>query len=75
VGKTKKRKRTHIKKKELNITDKRKRQNEDKVGLKKLPTYKTLDKLFQKTPNTEIPTRNSSLLSKPLVLFKTIFRG
>jgi hypothetical protein len=41
MGKSKKQKRTHIKKKELNITDKRKRQNEDKVGLKKLPTYKT----------------------------------
>jgi hypothetical protein len=68
VGKTKKRKRTHIKKKELNIPDKRKRQNEDKVGFKKLPTYKTSYNIIWKIQNAEIPKRNFSLLSNPLIL-------
>jgi phage/plasmid-associated DNA primase len=42
---------------------------------KKLPTYKTVYRIIQKTPNAEIPKWNFPLLSNPLVLFHRIFRG
>jgi hypothetical protein len=46
-----------------------------KWAYKKLLTYKTLYRIIWKTPNAEIPKRNLSLLSNPLVLFNRIFRG
>jgi hypothetical protein len=55
-------------------TDKRKTTNKDHVGWNKIHTNKTLYKIIQTTPNTQIPKRNLSVLSKPLVLFQTIFR-
>lgn len=49
--------------------------NKDPSGLRKAYPLTRLHKVMQKTWNTAIPKRNSSLLSKPLVLFKGIFRG
>jgi hypothetical protein len=49
--------------------------NKDPSGLRKASPLTRLHKVMQKTWNTAIPKRNSSLLSKPLVLFKGIFRG
>jgi hypothetical protein len=58
---------------------KRKTKGKDKQGktmnkwaYKKLPTYKT-HKIILKTPKAEVPKRNFSLLSNPLVLFRRIF--
>jgi hypothetical protein len=42
---------------------------------KKLPTYKTLNKIILKTPKAEIPKRNFSLIINTLVLFRRIFKG
>jgi hypothetical protein len=44
-------------------------------GFQKLPTYNTLNKIIQKTPNAEIPKGNFSLLKNPVVLYNRIFRG
>jgi hypothetical protein len=66
-------KRVHIIRKKN--TDNRGKTDEDQVGFQKLPTYNTLNKIIQKTPNAEIPKGNFSLLRNPLVLFNRIFRG
>jgi hypothetical protein len=50
-------------------------QTKNKWSYKKLPTYKTLNKIILKTPKAEIRKRNFSLLSNPLVLFRRIFKG
>jgi len=47
----------------------------NKWAYKKLPTYKTLNKIILKTPKAEIPKRNFSLISNPPVLFRRIFKG
>jgi hypothetical protein len=47
----------------------------NKWACKKLPTYKTWSKFILKTPKAEIPKRNFSLISNPLVLFGRIFKG
>jgi hypothetical protein len=72
VNRTLKKKSTQNKKK---TTDNRGKTNEDQVGFQKLPNYNALNKIIQKTPNTEIPKGNFSLLRNPLVLFNRIFRG
>jgi hypothetical protein len=50
-------------------------QTRNKRAYKKLSTYKTLSKIVLKTPKAEVPKRNFSLLSNPLVLFRRIFKG
>jgi hypothetical protein len=47
----------------------------NKWAYKKLPTYKTQSKIILKRPKVEIPNRNFSLISNPLVLFRRIFKG
>jgi hypothetical protein len=47
------------------------RRTKTKWAYKKLPTQDYI----QNTPNAEIPKRNFSLLSNPLVLFNRIIRG
>jgi hypothetical protein len=47
----------------------------NKWAYKKLPTYKTLNKIILKTPKADSPRREFSLLSDPLVLFRRIFKG
>jgi len=47
----------------------------NKWAYKKLPTYQTQNKIILQTPKAEIPKRNFSLLSNPLVLFRRIFKG
>jgi hypothetical protein len=61
---------------------KRKTKGKDKQGktmnkwaYKKLPTYKTRSKIILKMPKEEIPNRNFSLRSNPLVLFRRTFKG
>jgi hypothetical protein len=61
---------------------KRKTKGKDKQGktlnksaYKKLPTYKTRSKIILKMPKVEIPNRNFSLRSNPLVLFRRTFKG
>jgi hypothetical protein len=60
---------------------KRKTEGKDKQGktrnkwaYKKLPTYRTQSKIIQKMPKLEIPNRNFSLRSNPLVLFRRTFK-
>jgi hypothetical protein len=45
----------------------------NKWAYKKLPSYNTRSKIILKTPKAEIPERNFSLISNPLVLFRRIF--
>jgi hypothetical protein len=59
---------------------KRKTKGKDKQGktinewaYKKLPTYKTRSKIILKMPKAEIPNRNFSLRSNPIVLFTRTF--
>jgi hypothetical protein len=47
----------------------------NKWAYKKLPTYKTQRKIILKMPKVEIPNRNFSLISNPLVHFRRIFEG
>lgn len=58
----------------LQFSDTRKKTEEDQVGFKRMPNYKTLHKIIYKTVSAKIPKRNLSLLIKPLVLFKRVFR-
>ncbi len=46
----------------------------NKWAYKKIPTYKTRSKINLKTPKVEIPKRNFSLISNPLVLFRIFFK-
>jgi hypothetical protein len=61
---------------------KRKTKGKDKQGktknkwaYRKLPTYKTWSKIILKMQKAEIPNRNFSLRSNPLVLFRRTFKG
>jgi hypothetical protein len=45
----------------------------EQVGLQEVPHYNTRSKIILKTPKVEIPKRNFSLISNPLVLFRRIF--
>jgi len=46
------------------------------VGLQEAPHLQDfIQRIIWNTPNAEIPKRNFSLLSNPLVLFNRIFRG
>jgi hypothetical protein len=47
----------------------------NKWAYKNLPTYKTRNKIILKMPKVEIPNRNFSLRSNPLVLFRRTFKG
>jgi hypothetical protein len=47
----------------------------NKWAYKNLPNYKTQRKTILKTPTMEIPNRNFSLVSNPLVHFRRIFEG
>jgi hypothetical protein len=51
------------------------RKTMNKWAYKKLPTYKTCGKIILKMPKVEIPNRNFSLRSNPLVLFRRTFKG
>jgi hypothetical protein len=51
------------------------RKTMNKWANKKLPTYKTWGKIILKMPKAEIPNRNFSLRSNPLVLFRRTFKG
>jgi len=42
---------------------------------RKLPTYMTRTKIILKMPKAEIPNRNFSLRTNPLVLFRRTFKG
>jgi hypothetical protein len=44
----------------------------NKWAYRKLSTYMTLSKIILKMPKAEIPNRNFSLRTKPLVLFRTL---
>jgi hypothetical protein len=59
-----------------------KTKGKDKLGktmnkwtYKKLPTYRTQSKIILKMLKAEIPNRNFSLRSSPLVLFRRTFEG
>jgi hypothetical protein len=61
---------------------KQKTKGKDKLGktmnkwaYKKLPTYRTRSKIILKMLKPEIPNRNFSLRSRPLVLFRRTFQG
>jgi len=47
----------------------------NKWAYKKLPHYKTRSKTILKMPKAEIPNRNFSVRSNPLVLFGRTFKG
>jgi hypothetical protein len=47
----------------------------NKWAYKKLPTYKTQSKIILKMPKVEIPKRNISLRTNPLVLFRRTLKG
>jgi hypothetical protein len=46
----------------------------NKWAYKKLPIYKTRNKIILKMPKAEIPKRNFSLRSNPLALFRRTFK-
>jgi hypothetical protein len=47
----------------------------EEVGLQKAPHYKTRSKTILKMPKVEIPNRNFSVRSNPLLLFRRTFKG
>jgi hypothetical protein len=47
----------------------------NKWAYTKLPTYTTQSKIILKMPKAEIPNRNFSLRTNPLVLFRRTFKG
>jgi hypothetical protein len=47
----------------------------NKWAYRKLPTYMTRSKIILKMPKAEIPNRNFSLRTNPLVLFRRTFKG
>jgi hypothetical protein len=49
--------------------------NYEQVGLQKAPHYKTRSKTILKMPKAEIPNRNFSLRSNPLVSLLELLKG
>jgi len=47
----------------------------NKWANRKLPIYMTLSKIILKMPKAEIPNRNFSLRTNPLVLFRRTLKG
>jgi hypothetical protein len=47
----------------------------NKWAYRKLPTYMTQSKIILKMPKAEIPNRNFSLRTNPLVLFRRTLKG
>jgi hypothetical protein len=47
----------------------------NKRAYRKLPTYMTRSKIILKMPKAEIPKRNFSLRTNPLVLFRRTLKG
>jgi hypothetical protein len=62
-------------KKQRKTEGKRTGKTENKWAYRKLPTYMTRSKIILKMPKVEIPNRNFSLRTNPLVLFRRTLKG
>jgi hypothetical protein len=56
-------------------TEREKNRERLRTSGRKLPTYMTQSKIILKMPKAEIPNRNFSLRTNPLVLFRRTLKG